>query len=77
MSRLPYIVSLLGGRLVDDMTRIHEKYGDIVRLAPDELSFATKEAWQEIYVHRKNLTKSKTWYKGNSIGLSANSKTQI
>ena len=64
MSRLPYIVSLLGGSLVDDMTSIHEKYGDIVRLAPDEVSFATKEAWQEIYVHRKNLTKSKRWYKG-------------
>ena len=68
MSRLPYIVSLLRGSLVDDMASIHEKYGDIVRLAPDEVSFATKEAWQEIYVHRpglKNLTKSNAWYKGS------------
>ena len=68
MSRLPYIISLLGGGMLDDMTIIHEQYGDIVRLAPDELSFAIKEAWQEIYVHRpghKNLTKSETWYKGS------------
>lgn len=45
MSRLPYVVSLLGGGLLDDMTSIHEQYGDIVRMAPDELSFATKDAW--------------------------------
>ncbi len=54
--------------MLDDMTSIHEQYGDIVRLAPDELSFAIKEAWQEIYVHRpghKNFTESETWYKGS------------
>ncbi len=68
MSRLSYVVSLLGGGLLDDMTSIHEQYGDIVRMAPDELSFATKDAWQEIYVHRQghnNFTKSETWYKGS------------
>lgn len=67
MSRLPYIVSLLRGTLLDDMTFVYKKYGDIVRLGPDELSFATKEAWQEIYVHdlgHKDFKKSEVWYKG-------------
>jgi len=48
--------------------RHDEQYGDIVGMAPDELSFATKDAWQEIYVHRQghnNFTKSETWYKGS------------
>jgi cytochrome P450 len=50
------------------MADIHKKYGAVVRMAPDELSFATKEAWQDIYVHRpghKNPTKSEVWYKGS------------
>jgi cytochrome P450 len=50
------------------MADIHKKYGAVVRMAPDELCFATKEAWQDIYVHRpghKNPTKSEVWYKGS------------
>ncbi len=31
---------------------MHEKYGPVVRLAPDELSFASAEAWRDIYGHR-------------------------
>lgn len=69
MSRIPYIVSLLRGRLLNDMADIHKKYGEVVRMAPDELSFAKKEAWEDIYVHRpgrRNPTKSEVWYKGKS-----------
>jgi cytochrome P450 len=32
--------------------KIHEKYGDIVRLAPDELSFAREEAWHDVFAKR-------------------------
>ncbi|MCJ1387107.1 RNA polymerase II mediator complex subunit [Xylographa soralifera] len=65
-SRIPYIVSLLRGNLVHDQQKIHEQYGDVVRLGPDEISFATDEAWRDIYVHRpghKDLTKDPIWYK--------------
>jgi cytochrome P450 len=31
---------------------IHEKYGDIVRLAPDELSFAREDAWHDVFSKR-------------------------
>lgn len=34
------------------MRRLHEKYGDIVRLAPDELSFAREDAWHDVFAKR-------------------------
>lgn len=37
------------GRLPHDIKTIHEEYGDIVRLAPDELSFINSAAWRDIY----------------------------
>jgi cytochrome P450 len=30
----------------------HKKYGEIIRLAPDELSYVQSTAWKEIYGHR-------------------------
>lgn len=37
------------GRLPHDIKSLHEQYGDIVRLAPDELSFIDPAAWRDIY----------------------------
>ncbi|RDL42506.1 Uncharacterized protein BP5553_02485 [Venustampulla echinocandica] len=65
-SRVPYIISLLRGNLVKDQLEIHRKYGDVVRLAPNEISFTKEEAWQDIYVKRpghQNPTKDPVWYK--------------
>lgn len=31
---------------------LHEKYGPVVRIAPDELSFTHPDAWKDIYGHR-------------------------
>ena len=47
-TRLTYISSLVRGNIVHDVKRIHQKYGPIVRVAPDDISFATEEAWQEV-----------------------------
>jgi len=33
---------------------LHEKYGDIVRTAPNELSFSTARSWRDIYAYRKD-----------------------
>lgn len=69
MSRLLYLRSLLQGNFLTDTKRLHEMYGDIVRIAPGELSFASKEAWHDIYEHRqghKHLTKDEIWYKRQS-----------
>lgn len=65
-SRVPYIISLLSGNLVKDQVKLHQKYGDVVRMAPDEISFTKEEAWRDIYVHRaghRNPTKDPVWYK--------------
>jgi cytochrome P450 len=42
---------MMRGNLVQDIGDIHKRYGDIVRTAPDEVSFARKEAYLEIYAH--------------------------
>ena len=44
--------SLFKGNLVHDVQKIHQKYGDIVRIAPNEISFAKGEAWRDIFAHR-------------------------
>ena len=41
-----YISSLIRGKLIYD---VHEKYGEVVRLAPNELSFAKEEVWRNIF----------------------------
>ena len=51
-SRLPFIYHLLRATLVKRTRTLHEKYGGIIRVAPDEVSFATVEAYDDIYVRR-------------------------
>lgn len=46
------MTNLLNGTLVKDTQALHTKYGDIVRVAPDELSFQAADAWKDIYGHR-------------------------
>lgn len=43
---------LLSGNLPSAVRVLHEKYGDVVRIAPDELSFRTPDAWKDIYSRR-------------------------
>jgi cytochrome P450 len=39
--------------LIQRQREIHEKYGKICRIAPDEISFANEESWDDIYAFRK------------------------
>jgi cytochrome P450 len=39
---------------------MHERYGPVVRVAPDELSFIDPEAWKDIYSNR-TIHKDATW----------------
>jgi len=39
---------------------MHERYGPIVRVAPNELSFIAPKAWKDIYGNR-NIPKNSTW----------------
>lgn len=54
--RFPYIVQDL-----------HAKYGEVVRIAPNELSFASSSSWDDIYSmtdgsNPSAFPKSKTWH---------------
>lgn len=42
---------ITSGRSAHVMHKIHRQYGDIVRIAPNELSFATPQSYQDIYGH--------------------------
>lgn len=59
------------GRSTKILKNIHEKYGPIVRIAPNDLSFATPSAWREINVKtgdRKAFPKAE-FYDGLAEGF--------
>lgn len=63
--RLPYALALLRGEYVHDIYSIHERYGDVVRIAPNELSFANGQARQDIHCFRpghKPFPKNPIWW---------------
>lgn len=51
-SRLPYVYSALSGHLATDFRALHERYGPVVRTAPNEISFTEPTAWKTIYGQR-------------------------
>lgn len=51
-SRIPFVYNLLSGTLIRRQRQLHEQYGPVIRIAPDEISFATEDAWQDIYAWR-------------------------
>ncbi|KAL4926326.1 cytochrome P450 [Aspergillus undulatus] len=61
ISSLPSISSLLRGRLGFENKQLHDKYGSVVRVSPNELSFSSAQAWEDIYGFktggRKNMHK--------------------
>lgn len=50
-SRLPQLYHTFKGDLLEWVNGLHTTHGDVVRIAPDELSYATGEAWKGIYGH--------------------------
>lgn len=61
VSSLPAIFALLRGRLPLENKKLHDKYGSVVRVSPNELSFNSVQAWEDIYGFktggRKNMEK--------------------
>ncbi|KXJ88731.1 cytochrome P450 ClCP1 [Microdochium bolleyi] len=66
-TRIGHIFHSLRGTLPFDMLKLHEQYGDVVRIAPNELAFATVSSWQDIQGHRTkgqpNFPKSNWFYR--------------
>ncbi|ETS80705.1 hypothetical protein PFICI_08234 [Pestalotiopsis fici W106-1] len=61
--RLPYVVKAIQGRLAFDMLPIHEQYGPVVRIAPNELAFAHASAWRDIMGGKQDFAKWDEYYK--------------
>jgi hypothetical protein len=49
MSTIPYDIYLSRGTLPFKVAELHEKYGPIIRIGPNELSYITEGAWNDIY----------------------------
>lgn len=61
-STLPKTFHNLRGVLPFAIKNLHDTYGDVVRIGPDELSYISGQAWEDIYGH-VNRTKTKNYEK--------------
>ncbi|CAI7600061.1 unnamed protein product [Penicillium crustosum] len=76
VSMIPYARHMLAGTTVENSVRLHEKYGDVVRISPNEVSFISGEtAFPDIYGFRTgklkghlNMEKDPVWYVKPSNG---------
>jgi cytochrome P450 len=53
VSAMPAALNIMAGRPHTKILAIHKQYGDVVRVAPNELSFTHADAWKEVYGHMK------------------------
>ncbi|KAM7211792.1 Cytochrome P450 [Rhypophila decipiens] len=52
VSSVTNVIGLLGGKHHIMVRKLHEQYGPIVRVSPNELSFCGADAWEDIYGFR-------------------------
>ncbi|KAG9529486.1 benzoate 4-monooxygenase cytochrome P450, partial [Aureobasidium melanogenum] len=60
-----YMYSLGSGKHHEHCDALHQKYGKVVRIGPDQLSFISAQAYKEIYGHRPGkveMTKDPRFY---------------
>ncbi|KAJ5150904.1 cytochrome P450 monooxygenase [Penicillium canariense] len=62
VSRAPYATAYAQGKLHKRIQRLHDQYGQVVRVAPDELSYQNEEAWKDIYGPSRNFPKDMRFY---------------
>ncbi|KAL2816694.1 cytochrome P450 [Aspergillus granulosus] len=48
-TRIPYMRMTIGGRFPQAIKKLHQEHGNVVRIAPNELSFIQGDAWKAIY----------------------------
>ncbi|KAK4206523.1 cytochrome P450 [Rhypophila decipiens] len=87
-SRIPYVLSLLKGWSVQDFQKLHQRYGPIVRVAPNEVSIAQPEVWNDVFQlrqyneavrHHHEFLKDPVWWQphASATGRVANILTAI
>lgn len=57
VSEIPYSYFAAKGTIVYKLADLHNIYGPVVRVRPDELSYITADAWKDIYGARAALPK--------------------
>ncbi|TVY45277.1 Cytochrome P450 monooxygenase [Lachnellula subtilissima] len=56
-SRIPWARHVVKGDLWDVLGKLHEQYGPVVRIGPDEITTISPTAWKDIYVSNPVLPK--------------------
>ncbi|KAJ6185613.1 cytochrome P450 [Penicillium mononematosum] len=56
-SIIPSMNALARGKLAHAVADLHEQYGHVVRIAPNEISFTEPDAWKDICGHRIGANK--------------------
>jgi cytochrome P450 len=59
------VLAYTHGRLHLYVRELHESYGDVVRIAPDEISYRDEAAWKDIYGRNSNLSKDMRFYQSS------------
>lgn len=59
-SNIPAALSRIRGLPIKTMHELHEKYGPVVRFAPNEITYISAQAWKDIYGHRKGQEQSES-----------------
>ncbi|KAF2830934.1 cytochrome P450 [Ophiobolus disseminans] len=75
-SRLPYMRAAWGKHFPYEIRDLHDQYGDVVRVAPNELSFMDPRAWDDIYsntdgANARAFKKSEIWHGNPDNGPSS------
>lgn len=53
ISKFPYSLATMSGQGHKYIRELHEKYGDVVRVAPNQVAFVDPKGWKDIMGHRK------------------------
>ena len=53
VSQIPYVFTRAKGNEVWKLLQLHKKYGRVVRIAPNELSWIDEGVWKDVWGHRQ------------------------
>ena len=72
VSNVYFSYIFLGDSHTWDMLALHERYGSVIRIAPNELAFSSAQSWRDIYGGRQPFIKS-PFFEGTSFAGKAQS----
>ena len=53
LTEVPYHSSQIRGKIHRDVLKLHQKYGSVVRIGPNDLSYGDESAWKDVWAHRQ------------------------